>query len=65
MTEDPYHGEHPIRLTGYGLVGQLNAETPRQTIEFTADKVGTFNYFCINDRCTIHHVLLEGKLIIQ
>ncbi len=65
VTEDPNGEPHPTNLIGYGIVGPLNAQTPRQTIEFTADKSGSFGFFCVNDNCIIHSVLLNGKLIVQ
>ena len=65
ITEDPNKEPHPTKLIGYGLVGPLNAQTPSQTVEFTLDKRGTFGFFCVNNNCIIHSVLLDGKIIVQ
>ena len=62
--EYAYWLEHPVYLDGYGLEVILNEETPEQTMEFTADQVGTFAILFISHYCTIHGPQ-NGKLIVQ
>ena len=65
VTEDPYGGDHPMYLDGYGLDVSLKPETPEQTMEFTADQAGTFGIFCLNQWCAIHQVLQSGQLVVE
>ena len=65
VTDDPYGGDHPMYLDGYGLEVSLKPETPRQTVEFTADEAGTFGIFCLNQWCAIHQVLQSGQLVVE
>lgn len=65
VTEDPYNGEHPIRLTGYGYVGQLNLDNPEISAEFTVEKVDAYRFFCGNVDCDIHEVLRDGRIIVK
>ena len=62
--EYAYWLKHTVYLDGYGLEVILNEETPEQTMEFTADQVGTFAILFISHYCTIHGPQ-NGRLIVQ
>ena len=62
--EYAYWLKHSVYLDGYGLEVILNEETPEQTMEFTADQVGTFAILFISHYCTIHGPQ-NGQLIVQ
>mgnify|MGYP001611207042 CR=1 FL=1 len=55
--------KHGFGLTDFGVKGDLNpGETT--TIEFTADKKGTFTFFC-SVQCGSGHSEMKGKLIVE
>ena len=54
---------HGISIKEYGINEQLNPGKP-VTIEFTADKAGTFTAFC-SVFCGSGHSNMKGKLIVK
>jgi len=52
-------GNHSLKLDGYNKEVKGN-----QTVTFTADKTGEFNYFC-NIMCGGGHATMTGKLIVE
>ena len=54
---------HGISIREYGINEQLNPGKP-VTIEFTADKEGTFTAFC-SIFCGSGHSNMKGKLIVK
>ena len=54
---------HGIEIKGYGI----NQEIPKgqtATVEFTADKAGSFPFKC-SVRCGLGHGRMKGELIVQ
>ncbi|MBI1936399.1 cupredoxin domain-containing protein [Candidatus Woesearchaeota archaeon] len=54
---------HGISIPEYGINERLDPGTPK-TIEFTADKEGTFTAFC-SVFCGSGHSNMKGKLIVR
>ena len=54
---------HGIAIKEYGINEQLNPGKP-VTIEFTADKAGTFTAYC-SVFCGSGHSSMKGKLIVK
>ena len=54
---------HGISITEYGINERLDPGTPK-TIEFTADKEGTFTAFC-SVFCGSGHGGMKGRLIVK
>ena len=54
---------HGISITEYGINERLDPGTPK-TIEFTADKEGTFTAFC-SVFCGSGHSGMKGRLIVK
>ena len=54
---------HGISIPEYGINERLNPGTP-VTIEFTADKEGTFTAFC-SVFCGSGHSNMKGKIIVR
>lgn len=55
--------DHGIEIAGYGIKQKLKKEVPT-TVEFTADKVGTFDFHC-SQFCGLGHRRMKGKLVVQ
>ena len=55
--------EHGIKIEGYDINQVLKKGDPT-TIEFTADKVGTFEFKC-SVFCGLGHGRMKGKLIVE
>jgi cytochrome c oxidase subunit II len=55
--------DHGFKLEAFGINQKLKKGDPA-TIEFTADKAGTFPFQC-SDFCGIHHGRMKGKLIVK
>ena len=55
--------EHGIKIEGYDIDQVLKAGAPT-TIEFTADKAGTFEFKC-SVYCGFGHRKMKGKLIVE
>jgi heme/copper-type cytochrome/quinol oxidase subunit 2 len=55
--------DHGFKLEAFGINQKLKKGDPA-TIEFTADKAGTFQFQC-SDFCGIHHGRMKGKLIVK
>lgn len=54
---------HGIKIPGYGINRRLNKGAP-VTIEFTANKAGTFPFHC-SVWCGFGHRRMKGKLIVK
>jgi cytochrome c oxidase subunit 2 len=55
--------KHGIKIEGYDIDQVLNTGDPT-TIEFTADKAGTFEFKC-SVYCGMGHRKMKGKLIVE
>lgn len=55
--------DHGFKLEGYGINQKLVKGDPA-TIEFTADKPGTFTFRC-SEFCGLGHRKMKGKLIVE
>lgn len=55
--------EHGFKLEGYGVNQKLIKGDPA-TIEFTADKAGTFTFRC-SEVCGMWHLKMKGKLLVE
>lgn len=54
---------HGFKLEEYGINQKLKKGDPA-TIEFTADKSGTFVFRC-SEFCGIGHLKMKGKLVVE
>lgn len=55
--------DHGFKLEAFGINEKLKKGDPA-TIEFTADKVGTFPFQCSNF-CGFGHGKMKGKLVVE
>jgi cytochrome c oxidase subunit II len=55
--------DHGFKLDEYGINQKLQKGVPA-TIEFTADKPGTFTFRC-SEFCGLGHPRMKGKLIVE
>lgn len=55
--------DHGIQIKGYGINKKLKKGVPT-TIEFTADKAGTFPFRC-SVWCGLGHGRMKGQLIVK
>ena len=55
--------KHGIKIEGYDIDQVLNVGDPT-TIEFTADKAGTFEFKC-SVYCGSGHRKMKGKLVVE
>jgi len=55
--------DHGFKLEAFGINQKLKKGDPA-TIEFTADKAGTFPFQC-SDFCGFGHGKMKGKLIVE
>lgn len=55
--------DHGFKLDAFGINQKLLKGDPT-TIEFTADKAGTFPFQC-SEFCGIHHGKMKGKLVVE
>jgi cytochrome c oxidase subunit II len=55
--------DHGFKLEEYGIDQKLIKGSPA-TIEFTADKPGTFVFRC-SEFCGIGHLKMKGKLVVE
>ena len=55
--------KHGIKIEGYDIDQVLNTGDPT-TIEFTADKAGTFEFKC-SVYCGMGHRKMKGKLVVE
>lgn len=57
-------GVHGIGIKELGLSSGTIAEGEEKSITFTADKVGTFDFYC-NIYCGRGHKEMKGKIIVE
>jgi len=55
--------DHGIKIEGYDINQELKKGDPT-TIEFTADKAGTFEFKC-SVYCGLGHRKMKGKLVVE
>lgn len=56
-------GSHDLRVEGYGIGTKILAAGARETISFTADEKGTFEYYC---SVGSHRAMgMKGSLIVE
>jgi len=55
--------DHGIKIQGYDI-DQVLKKGATETIEFTADKVGTFEFKC-SVYCGMGHRKMKGKLVVE
>jgi cytochrome c oxidase subunit 2 len=55
--------DHGFKLEAFGINQKLRKGDPT-TIEFTADKVGTFKFQC-SEFCGFGHGRMKGKLVVE
>ena len=55
--------DHGFKLEAFGINQKLKKGDPA-TIEFTADKAGTFPFQC-SDFCGFGHGKMKGKLVVE
>jgi len=55
--------DHGFKLEAYGINQKLVKGNPT-TIEFTADKPGTFQFQC-SEFCGLGHMKMKGKLVVE
>lgn len=55
--------DHGIKIAGYSIEQRLPKGVP-ETVEFTADKVGTFPFEC-SVMCGLGHHRMKGKLVVE
>jgi len=55
--------DHGIKIEGYDIDQELKKGDPT-TIEFTADKAGTFEFKC-SVYCGMGHRKMKGKLVVE
>jgi cytochrome c oxidase subunit 2 len=55
--------DHGFKLDEYGINQKLKKGDPA-TIEFTADKPGTFTFRC-SEFCGLGHMKMKGKLVVE
>ncbi len=55
--------DHGIKCDAFKINQKLKKGDPA-TIEFTADKVGTFPFHC-SDFCGVGHVRMKGKIVVE
>ncbi len=55
--------DHGFELAAFGIRQKLKKGVPT-TIEFTADKAGTFTFRC-SEFCGLGHRRMKGKLVVQ
>ena len=55
--------DHGIKIEGYDINQELKKGDPA-TIEFTADKAGTFEFKC-SVYCGMGHRKMKGKLVVE
>jgi cytochrome c oxidase subunit II len=55
--------DHGFKLEAFNVNQKLKKGDPA-TIEFTADKAGTFPFQC-SEFCGIHHGRMKGKLVVE
>ncbi len=55
--------DHGFKLDAFKINQKLKKGDPA-TIEFTADKAGTFPFHC-SDFCGMGHLKMKGKLIVE
>jgi len=55
--------DHGFKLEAFGINQKLKKHDPA-TIEFTADKAGTFPFQC-SEFCGLGHGRMKGKLIVE
>jgi cytochrome c oxidase subunit 2 len=55
--------DHGFKLEAFGINQKLKKGAPT-TIEFTADKVGTFPFQC-SEFCGFGHGKMKGKLLVE
>jgi cytochrome c oxidase subunit II len=55
--------EHGIKIEGYDI-NQVLKKGVIETIEFTADKAGTFEFKC-SVYCGLGHRKMKGKLVVE
>jgi len=55
--------DHGFRLEAYGIDQKLK-KGEATTIEFTADKTGTFGFKC-SEFCGLGHGKMKGKLVVE
>ena len=63
LTVTGTEGDHGIAIEGYGNHVEFN-QGETKTLEFTADKAGTFAFYC-NVPCGPGHRTMRGKLIVD
>ena len=54
---------HGIKIEGYDIDQMLKKDDPT-TVEFTADKAGTFEFKC-SVYCGMGHRKMKGKLVVE
>jgi heme/copper-type cytochrome/quinol oxidase subunit 2 len=54
---------HGIKIDGYDIDQMLKKDDPT-TVEFTADKAGTFEFKC-SVYCGMGHRKMKGKLVVE
>jgi cytochrome c oxidase subunit 2 len=55
--------DHGFKLEAFGINQKLKKGDPT-TIEFTADKVGTFPFQC-SEFCGLGHRKMKGKVVVE
>ena len=55
--------DHGFKLEAFGIDQKLKKGDPA-TVEFTADKAGTFPFKC-SDFCGLGHGKMKGKLVVE
>jgi cytochrome c oxidase subunit II len=55
--------DHGFKLDEYGINQKLKKGDPA-TIEFTADKPGTYTFRC-SEFCGMGHLKMKGKLVVE
>ena len=55
--------DHGFKLKAYDINQHLKKRVPT-TVEFTADKAGTFPFEC-SDFCGLGHGRMKGKLVVE
>ena len=55
--------DHGFKLAAYDI-NQILKKGDATTIEFTADKAGTFTFRC-SEYCGLGHLRMKGKLVVE
>ena len=63
LTISTIEGSHGLAIPDFGVNQQLN-QGETVTVQFTADKKGTFTFFC-NVPCGSGHRDMKGQLIVE